>query len=284
MPLPHIKENYLSGFTLQVFSWCLAIFIFGSNSVALATLRTLKPTFLNLLIAMDCSIGVCMGPLHLMVATNLFPFEFCTFKSVAGFCLSLMNGLIPVGIVIYRLALVCFATRMMAAYQRKRLNYFILAITLGVSIPMTLSTLYNKNHINEYLRCIGKSDVGPGWFNNLPMTHPHRLTSVITFVSRTVFVPIGYIIIFLFRNKNAREAPGISDNSRKLRRIRNAVNAKYNFYIWLSEMPIFLMFVYRNPITVRIFLGISFGLSPILYLAGMEETRSELRNFGRKFF
>ena len=148
---------------------------------------------------------------------------------------------------------------------------------------MTLSALYNKNHNNEYLRCIGESDVGPGDYN-LPLTHPHHLASIIVFEARTVFVPIGYFIIFLFRKKNAKEAPGISENSRKKRRIRNAVNAKYNFYIWLTEMPIFLVLVYRHPITIRIFLGISFGLSPILYLVGLEETRSELRNFGSKFF
>ena len=277
-----LYKSYLSGFPLRVFSWCIALLILTTNSVVLKTLKALKPTFLNLLIGIDCSIGICFAPVHVMVATNILPPGFCTLKSIIPFSLSLMNGLIPVGIVFYRVILVCCATRVMTAPQRKDLECKILVIMLGVSILLTISTLYHMDHSNEYLRCMGESRVDPGG-HNLPFLHPHHLAISIAFVSRTVFVPVGYLLIFLFRVKNANEAPGLSENSRKNRRIQNAVNAKYNFYIWLSEMSIFLMFVYRNPITIRIFLGISFGLSPVLYLIGMEETRSELRSFAKLF-
>ena len=265
-----------------MFSWCIAIFIVTTNSVALKTLKALKPTFLNLLIGIDCSIGVCIAPTHLMLATDILPPGFCNLKSIIPFTLSMMNGLIPVGIVLYRVVHVCCATRVMTAPQRKDLECKILMNMLGFSILLTISALYHMNHSNDYIRCIGESKVGAGGYN-LPFSHPHHLATIIAFVSRTVFVPVGYLLIFLFRVKNANEAPGLSENSRKKRRIRNAVNAKYNFYIWLSENSIFLMFVYRNPITIRIFLGISFGLSPILYLIGMEETRSELRSFAKLF-
>ena len=205
---------YLVGLTLQVISWCLALFLASSNSVALKTLKTLKPTFLNLLIAADCFIGICMAPLHLILTTNILASEFCAFKIFIPFSLAMMNGLIPVGIVLYRVVHVCCATRVMAAPQRTNLNYFILTLTLGASIMLTVSAIYHRNNSNDYLRCIGESADGPGEYNSLPFLHPHRLATILALVSRIVLVPVGYLLIFLFRDKNANEAPGISENSR----------------------------------------------------------------------
>ena len=90
-------------------------------------------------------------------------------------------------------------------------------------------------------------------------------------------MPVGYAYIFWFRHKTAVEAKGLSENARINRRMRNVVNAKFNFYIWLSEMSSFIGLAFGGKTSSLIYAFISFGVSPMLYLVGMEETRLELQ-------
>ena len=193
-----------------------------------------------------------------------------------------MNGLLPVGIVLFRVFHACYPRRVMTAVQKRDLNYSILTLTLGVSVVLTGVALYYKDHYGHYHKCINKDYDGPTW--DLPLSHPFQLACHVFFLSRTLLVPIGYILIFLSRKKDANDAPGISEKSRKMRRTRNAVSAKFNFLIWLSEMSSFIVFIFEGPISDRIYLIISFGVSPLLYLAGMEETRIRLQLLAKNLF
>ena len=236
------------------------------------------------MISMDCSLGICMAINFSSTSLNYLPSKYCALKSTSTFFIAMMNGLLPVGIVLYRVIHVCYPKKVMTTKQRRELNYTIIALTLGLSIVLTMSALYYKDQYENYHKCMGDSSGGSGPVWNLPIWHPHRLTTIMAFVARTLLVPIGYSLIFVFRKKNAREAPGLSENSRKMRKVRNAVNAKFNFLIWLSEMSALIMMISKGPISNRIYIIISFGFSPSLYLIGMEEARTEIRQIWGKFF
>ena len=192
-----------------------------------------------------------------------------------SYFLAMMNGLLPVGIVVYRLMRVCYPKKVETANQRRKLNYIILALTLGLSLSLTTSALYYKEYYHMYRLCMGEINGGPTW--DLPIWHPHRIVTTAAFLSRTIVVPSGYIVIYFFRRKTDRNAPGLTESSRKRRITRNAVNAKFNFYIWLSEMSSFIVLIFRNTFSKQLFIVLSFGVSPILYLLGMEETRIHLQ-------
>ena len=269
---------------LRIFGCCGALFILATNCVALKIIiKSLKPTFLNFLICVDCCVSICAVPSILQAADVLTPDSsptLCTLITFSTFFIAMLNGLIPVGIVIYRVIHVCKPTWVMTAEQRRVLNYILLALTLGVSIFLTLAAIAYKDHSKHYLVCIGQLEAAHGgsrW--DLPIYHPFHLSSILAFISRTLFVPVGYSLIFWFRNKTTSEASGLSETSRANRRARNAVNAKFNFFIWLSEMSSYSVLIFGSNIGALIFLLISFGISPVLYLSGMEETRVELQDF-----
>ena len=139
----------------------------------------------------------------------------------------MLNGLL--GIVIYRLTHFCRPTWVMTVDQRRRLNYIILVLTLGSSIGLTASAFYHIEHYDNYQMCLGKITIERVW--DLPRFHPFLLVLKGVPISRIIFVPVGYIIIFFFRKKMDKKAPGISENSRRKRLTRNVGNAKFNFYI-----------------------------------------------------
>ena len=246
----------------------------------------MKENFLNLLISLDCCVGICMAHLIFLKSTEvLLPRSspaICSLVEIGAFFLAMLNGLLPVGIVIYRLIRVCCPSWVMTTEQRRSLNYFILVLTLGSSIGLTASAFYYREHYEKYQMCLGDSFEGPVW--DLPSLHPFPLATKASLFSRAIFVPIGYVLIYFFRRKTDKKAPGLSENSRIKRMTRNVVNAKFNFYVWLSEMSCFIVLIFRDTFSLRLYMVLSFGLTPILYLLGMEETRTELQKIQKHIF
>ena len=180
--------------SIQAFGCFAAMFILGSNIIAVKTVyKSLKDTFLNLLISLDCCIGICITPVNIIMSVEaLIPSsspEVCTLMTMSSYFLTMMNGLLPVGIVLFRVFHVCYPRRVMTAVQRKNLNYTILFLTLGVSVVLTGVALNYKDDYSHYRRCIKKDHDGSVWA--LPVFHPFRLASIVAFLARTIFVPIG---------------------------------------------------------------------------------------------
>ena len=281
------KIAFVLDFALQVFGCCGALFILATNISALKiVISSMKTNLLNLLMALDCFVGMCIAPLLFVKSSEvLLPSsspEICILVVFGFYFLAMMNGVLPVGIVTHRLIYVCCPTRVMTTEQKKRLNFIILALMLGISFAITASALYYKEHYDKYQICLGKITLGPPW--DLPSLHPLPLCTIAVMILRTVSVPIGYALIFFFRRKTDRKAPGLSETSRKRRMARNAVNAKFNFYIWMSEISSYLVLIFGGTFSRRLYMVLSFGVSPILYLLGMEETRVELKKIGDKIF
>ena len=200
----------------------------------------------------------------------------CVLLTISPYFLAMMNALISVSILLVRLIHVHWSDRIITADKRKALNCIIIVFTFGVSFSLTAGVFYYKDQFKLYRNCIGDPLVGSNFFD-LPILHPLPLATTTVFLARSFSVPIGYIFIFFFTEKTTRKAPGLSENSRKKRRIQNAVNAKFNFYVWMCEMSSYAVHLFKGTFSARIYLVLSFGVSPILYLLGMEETRIHLQ-------
>ena len=203
--------------------------------------------------------------------------DLCAPLTISSYFLSMMNALLPVSILLFRLIHVYLSHRIMTADERRALNNFILAFTFGVPVLLATGIFYYKEHYKPYQQCIGDGVVGPN-FLNLPTLHPLPLATIIVFLIRSSFIPIGYTLIFFFTERTARKAPGLSESARAKRRARNAVNAKFNCYIWMFEMSGSVVLLFKGTFINRTYILLSFGISPLLYLIGMEESRSELQN------
>ena len=193
----------------------------------------------------------------------------------------MMNTLLPVSILLFRLIHVYLSHRIMTADERRALNNFILVFTFGVPIMLSTGVFYYKERYKPYQQCIGDEIVGPD-FLDLPYLHPLLFVIRIIFLTRSFFIPVGYTLIIFFTERAAKKAPGLSETSRANRRARNAVNAKFNSYIWMFEMSSSAVFLFKCPFSTRVYLLLSFGVSPLLYLVGMEESRSMLKNLLKK--
>ena len=269
------------GLAIKMFGCLGAFFTLATNSVALMTMKkVMKTTFLNLLITLDCCVGITMFPFLLIFADILVikpsPL-YCSLRVFVPFFLIMMNGLLSVGIVIFRVIHVCKPRWVMTANQRTFLNYSILVFIFGIDILLTVGAFYYKTSYSHYQLCIGQLDQIHGGLRwDLPILNPFHLMSIFVFVSRTILVPLGYTLIFNFRNNTTEKAKGLSESSRAYRRMRNIVNAKFNCYIWLSEMSSYIGLLFASKTSSLIYAFTSFGVTPLLYLAGMEETRVEL--------
>ena len=284
-----IEIIFIVGLALQVLGCFGVVFVLVTNIVAVKTvIKSEIESFLNFLISLDCFVSICMVPYILQTVDVLHhdpSSKMCVLNVSTSHFLAMLNGLIPVGIVTYRVIYVCKPSWVMSAKQQRWLNYILLGQTLGVSVILALATIEYKDHSKHYLMCIGELPANtdrPRW--DLPLSHPFRIASILAFSSRIFLVPAGYYLIFWFRDKNTSEVSGISEASRAKRRVRNAVNAKFNLLIWLSEMSSFIVLVFRGKISTVIFLLLSFGFSPMLYLVGMEETRKKLQNLCESLF
>ena len=237
-------------------------------------------TWINQVIGVDCLLCLCMIPIILDTA-GVYPLP-CSFITSYAFFASLLNRLLPVGIVIYRYIYVCKSSWVPDADKRSNLEVAlstsILAITLGLTFG---SWVYQDKYIH-FLNCMRKQNIlfqseqeMTGLAFNLPIYHPFHALTTIAFFIFSVLVPVGYFLIYRFRKKDNYHVSGLNERSRLIRRHKNIVSTHCNMVNWIFEMSGFIIVLIPggNSFSTLYFL-LTCTISPALYYAGILRTRN----------
>ena len=204
----------------------------------------------------------------------------CGFITSYAFFTSLLNRLLPVGIVIYRYVYVCHSTWVHSAHQR-RIFHIILSISIILlAIVLTIGSWIYREKYGHFLTCSGReadffsSDErinGFAWL--LPIYHPFHFLSIFAFFLYAIMVPVGYILIYCFRRKDNYEVLGLNERSRLIRKHKNIVTTRFNIMNWIFEVTGFIVLIPgKKSFTVLYFL-ITCTVSPLLYYTGIELNR-----------
>jgi hypothetical protein len=254
--------------------------------------KEIKLTMINLMVTVDCLTSLCNIPIVIILANDFQQFSCSTLFSCGimvtySYFLSILNRLLPVGIVFYRYVYVCKNSVVSTGHQRKLFDILICSVILFFCLILSVYCFIYKDKYRPYLECIGMLDgfedrdtINVVWM--LPIFHPFRLLSILAFFSQTVLTPVGYYSIYVFRRNQDSQVKGLTVNSRIARKKRNIVTVKFNFLIWLAETSSFLGLIPDGkPFYVCYFL-ISCGLCPLLYYFGISDNRKTVRDYFKK--
>ena len=236
-------------------------------------------TWINQVIGVDCLLCVCMIPIILSTA-DVYRLP-CSFITSYAFFASLLNRLLPVGIVIYRYIYVCRSSWIPTADQRRNfevvLTSSILALTLGLTFG---SWVYQEKYIH-YLNCVRKENIilqseqeRTGIAFDLPIFHPFRALSILSFFLYSVLVPVGYFLIYRFRKKDDYHVSGLNERSRLIRRHKNIFSTQFNMINWIFEMSGFIVLIPGGSIFSILYFFITCTISPVLYYVGILKTKN----------
>ena len=148
--------------SLQIFALASAVTILLVNLPILWILKSkCEATVINLFILLDVSICL-LQPVTVLYSAELWLFRrpitpaLCGIATTTSFYFSLLNRLIPVGIVTYRYVFVCRSHWVHTGPQRRNFNT-VLAITLA-TIPLLLATgsYYYRDKYLHYLSCLDR--------------------------------------------------------------------------------------------------------------------------------
>ena len=260
-------------------------------------------TWINCLIGLDCFLCLGMIPIILSI-TNVIDLP-CGFITSYAFFASLLNRLLPVGIVIYRYVYACHSSLVLSASQRKAFNFALSTSIIVLTILLTFGSWMYKDQYLYYLNCMGNEHLftdsparidGFVWL--LPVYHPFHLLSIFAFFLYSVLVPIGYILIYIFRDKHDGQMLGLCERSRLIRNHKNIVTTSFNLLIWIFEIISFvpfMMFQHGEKAFSLVYFLIGSTTTPVIYYIGMEVNRmaakkrlmtlfKELRENGKKIF
>ena len=210
-----------------------------------------------------------------------------SFPSTYAFFVSLMNRLLPVGIVTYRCVYTCKVSWVQTAHQRKILHIWITGGIFGLSVCLTSFSFIYRHKSFLYLKCLGREedfylqykDTGIRLLWLLPLYHPFHLLSIFAFFSYIFFVPAGYLYIYIFRKKHDSKTAGISESSYKARKRKNLVTTKFNLLIWICEVVSgFVVLFPGSNLFVILYHFLPSSLSPILYYVGIEAKRKAMKS------
>ena len=206
-----------------------------------------------------------------------------------AFLVSLINRLIPVGIVLYRFVYTCKADWVHSSHQRRRFHFLLVGVMFSFSVILTFFSYYYRNNSYIYLKCMNRveefyekvegSNMRVYW--SLPLYHPFHLLSIVVFYLYIVIVPTGYFLIYLFRRKMDSKLMqlGLNKNKRNMRKAQNLVTTQFNLLIWFCEVVSGCVVLFPGS---NIFLILYFFLpstiSPVLYFVGIESNRMAMRN------
>ena len=195
-------------------------------------------TFINQLIGIDCLL--CLGMIPVVLNhSSVFQLP-CSFITSYAFFASLLNRLLPVGIIIYRFIYVCRSSWVLTAHQRKVCQISLSLSILALPICLTIGSWIYREKYAYYLICTGQGDKffdstektdGFAWL--LPIYNPFHLLTLFAFFSYAVLVPLGYTAIYKFRRQDSYDVAGLSERSRLIRRHRNIVTTKFNLLNWI---------------------------------------------------
>ena len=203
-------------------------------------------TWINLVIGVDCLLGLCMIPIILSTA-GVYPLP-CSFITSYAFFASLLNRLLPVGIVIYRYIYVCKSSWIPTACKRRNLEVALSTSILTITLGLTFGSWVYQNKYTKFLNCMGKQNILfqseqkiTGLAFNLPIYHPFHALTIIAFFLFSVLVPVGYFLIYWFRKKDNYHVSGLNERSRLIRRHKNIVSTRFNMMNWIFEMSGFII-------------------------------------------
>jgi hypothetical protein len=243
-----------------------------------------KPSFINQLVCLDCFLSLCNIPLIFWVISDepLLSYSLCGIRRTYTQYTSMLNRLIPVVIVCYRYIYVCRSYWVNTVYQRKRFNMFLCYIFGGYTVFLSIGCFIYREQNILYMKCMGvagnftsNQTVNDVWL--LPLYHPIRLLAWITFFSPLFLVPIGYSLIYAFRQTQDGHVKGLNQMSRIARKNRNIVTVKFNFLIWLTETSSFLVLIPNRKMFYIFYFLFSSGLTPILCFIGIGENRKAVK-------
>ena len=238
-------------------------------------------TWINQVIGVDCLLCLCMIPIVLSIA-DVYPLP-CSFISSYAFFASLLNRLLPVGIVIYRYIYVCQSSWIPTADQRNNfqvaLSSSILALTLGLTFG---SWVYQDKYLH-FLTCVDKQNIdiilqsdqwNSGFVWMLPIYHPFHALALFSFLLYSLLVPAGYFLIYRFRKRDNYHVSGLNERSRLIRRHKNIVSTQFNMMNWIFEMSGFVVLIPGGNSFFILYFLITCTISPVLYYVGILLTRN----------
>ena len=236
-------------------------------------------TWINLVIGVDCLLCMCMIPIILSTA-DVYRLP-CSFITTYAFFASLLNRLLPVGIVIFRYIYVCQSSWIHTAEQRKSFQLGLSSSILALTLGLTFSTwVYQEKYIH-YLNCLGKQKKNlhseqrrTGMAFDLPIYHPFHALAILSFFLSSVLVPVGYFLIFRFREKDNYHVSGLNERSRLIRRHKNIVSTQFNMMNWIFEMSGFIVLIPGSNTFYILYFLFTCTISPVLYYAGILKTRN----------
>ena len=110
---------------------------------------------------------------------------------------------------------------------------------------------------------------------DLPIYHPFCALAILSFFLFSVLVPVGYFLIFRFREKDNYHVSGLNERSRLIRRHKNIVSTQFNMMNWIFEMSGFIIVLIPGSNTFYIlYFLFTCTISPVLYYAGILRTRN----------
>ena len=140
-----------------------------------------KPTLINQLVGLDCFLSICRIPILYGILTQNGTFmssSLCGLRVGYSHLMTMLNSLLPVGIVLYRYVYVCKSNWVLTAYQRKSFNIFLSTLAVGFSLFISsCSVIYREKYVH-YIACTGQThtlthDQGVAWL--LPLGHFQKL-------------------------------------------------------------------------------------------------------------
>ena len=175
-------------FRLRIAAWVTATLLVLATNVPLVILIMKKAsrTFLDWVIIMDCMIGaVSMVCSFATQSAQIYTNNFC-FMRFAVLFLALVNRFINISISLYRYVFILHNSLVQTKRQRTLFQCLVLSLILLPAVTLTGATIYFRDHYT----------CAPPVFLNLPLTHPLKLSFVISFWTSFVMVSVCYVAIY----------------------------------------------------------------------------------------
>ena len=161
---PNIAPHSLSE-AYTVFAWFTCLAILAVNIPVLWILKNkCEATAINLFIGIDCIICILnilpVLNMYLEWQTGSLYLEntelFCCLTTTTMFLVSLLNRLLPVGIVAFRYVFICQSQLVLTADQRKTFNKILIISTTCLPVILSVCSLVYREKYLHYLRCLGR--------------------------------------------------------------------------------------------------------------------------------
>ena len=175
-------------FRVRIAAWVTATLLVLATNVPLIILIMKKTsrTFLDWVIIMDCMIGaVSMVCSFATQSAQMFTNNFC-FMRFAVLFLALVNRFINISISLYRYVFILHSSLVQTKRQRTLFECLLLCLILLPAVALTGATIYFREHYS----------CSPPVFLNLPLTHPLKLSFILSFWTSFVVVSVCYVAIY----------------------------------------------------------------------------------------